>query len=145
MDTYASCMMSGTFVAAHISLLHSSIVAHISGPYSKVHHVNTYNRVLLWSLPAVRPWVAFRDHSMILWSIEHWGGMSLGFRVKIHGLPLVQRLCEERSLSKGASLPKLCVTYFLACIHVSHLPHQPLHRHHYYHLLHWIHLNRLSA
>jgi len=34
MVPYAVNMMLGTFVATHISLLHTSMVAHIQGPFS---------------------------------------------------------------------------------------------------------------
>jgi len=39
MDPYAISMMPDTFVAAHISLLHASIIAHAQDPFFKFHSI----------------------------------------------------------------------------------------------------------
>jgi len=52
MDPFAVNMMSGTSVETHTFLLHGSMVAYMQDPSYKFH-----TRRLLWSLPAIVPWV----------------------------------------------------------------------------------------
>ena len=76
MDPYTIYMMSGTFVAANISHLHTSIVAHMQDPYSEFNHVNTRTHRLSWSLPTVPPWVEFRYiyHDFMVTRAPGWDG-----------------------------------------------------------------------
>jgi len=62
MDPYAVNMMSDASVAAHISLLHASMIAHAWDPFSKFHSITVRACRLLWSLPKVTPCVEFRIH-----------------------------------------------------------------------------------
>jgi len=39
MDSYAVNMMPGTSVAAYISLLHASMIAHVQEPLSEFHNI----------------------------------------------------------------------------------------------------------
>jgi len=60
MDPYAINFMSSASVTAHIALLYASIEAHAEDPFSKFHSITVRAHRLLWSLPAVHPWMEFR-------------------------------------------------------------------------------------
>jgi len=92
MDPYAIHMTPGTSIAAHISRLHASIIVHLQDPYLDFHHVSTYTRKRLWSLPRCPHGSSLGIDTMILWSLEPQDGMGLDFRLRIHGLLLLQRL-----------------------------------------------------
>ena len=67
-------MMSGTSVAAHISLRHASMVAYIQDSYSEFHSPMVCIRRLLWSLPTIAPWVDFRTryHDFMMPEVLGW-------------------------------------------------------------------------
>ena len=60
MDPYVVNLMPGASMAAHIALLHASIEVHTQDPFSEFHSAMVSGHRLLWSLPAVHPWVEFR-------------------------------------------------------------------------------------
>ena len=62
MDLYTVTMMSGTSVAAHISLFYASMVAHAQDPFSEFHSIILRVCRVLWSLCTVDMWVEFRLH-----------------------------------------------------------------------------------
>jgi len=76
MDPYAINMMPRTFVSIHISLLHASMIVHMKDPFPELHSVTAYTRRLLWSLPAVAPWVEFmtRYHDYMMIGAPGWRG-----------------------------------------------------------------------
>ena len=76
MDPYSIYMMSSAFVAAYISLLHTSIVTHAHDPFSEFHNITIHKCRLLWSLPTVEPWVEFRlrYHDSMITENPGWDG-----------------------------------------------------------------------
>ena len=60
MEPYVVNMVPSTFVAACISLLHDSMIAHAHDPFSEFHSIMVRACRLLWSLPTVAPWVEYR-------------------------------------------------------------------------------------
>ena len=62
MDPYGVNMMPGASMATHIVLLHASIEVHAQDPFSEFYSITVRADKLLWSLPAVHPWVEFRLH-----------------------------------------------------------------------------------
>ena len=76
MDPYGVNMMPGASMAAHISLLHASIGARAQDPFSEFHSVTIHGHKLLWSLPAVHPWVEFRlrYHHYMVTGNPSWDG-----------------------------------------------------------------------
>ena len=113
MDLYAINMMSGTSIASHISLLHTSMIAHMQDPLSEFHSVTTCAHRLLRSLPMVLPWVEFRIKYHNFMVIGAPSGMDLGFRLMGHRIPSPQSCSRGRSLSRGASPLRPCITSFL--------------------------------
>jgi len=69
-------MMSGTSVAAYISLPHGSIVAHMQDPLSKFYGILNCAHKLLLSLPTILAWVKFRTryHKFIISRVSGWDG-----------------------------------------------------------------------
>ena len=76
MDPYGVNMMPGASMAAHIVLLHASIEAHAQDPFSEFHSITVRAHRLLWSLPAVHPWVEFRlrYHHYMITGNPGWDG-----------------------------------------------------------------------
>jgi len=62
MNPYTINMMPDTFVAAHISLLHASMIARTQDPFSEFHNITVCAGRLLWSLPIVNLLVEFKLH-----------------------------------------------------------------------------------
>ena len=87
MDPYAVNMMHGTFVAAHIALLHASRIAHAQDPFFEFHNITVRAFRLLWSLPMVDPWIEFRlrYHHFMITGNPGWDGPR--FQVQRVGLP----------------------------------------------------------
>ena len=140
MDPYAIHMTPGTSIAAHISRLHASIIVHLQDPYLDFHHVSTYTRKRLWSLPTVPSWVEFRDryHDFMVTRASGWDG--LRFQAQDSWVTIITEVIRIEEF--GTLVPKLCITSFPSFTHVCNLPYQLQHTHH---LLYRTHHNHPSA
>jgi len=76
MDLYVVNMMPSSFMAAHISLLHASMIAHAQDPFFEFHNIMVCACRLLWPLPTVDQWVEFklRYHHFMMTENLGWDG-----------------------------------------------------------------------
>jgi len=76
MDPYVVNMIPGISMAARISQLHASIIAHAQDPFSEFYNITVRAHILLWSLLTVDPWVKFRlyYHHFMMTGNPGWDG-----------------------------------------------------------------------
>ena len=123
MDPYAVNMIPGSSVAAHISLLHTSIIAHAQDPLSEFDNITVRACRLLWSLPTIDPYVKFRlrhHHSMMTGNL---GWDEPGFQVQGPWATITSELMLREEFEQRGITMKTFQHFFP--LHQAHPPPAP--------------------
>jgi len=123
MDPYAVNMMLGAYVAAHISLLHASMITHAYDPFSEFHNITVHVCRLLWSLPTADSRVKFsvRYHHLMMMGNPSWEGP----RFQVHGAwatTTSELMLHEEFEQMGITIETLL---YIFPLHQAHPPPAP--------------------